>query len=54
MAEKSEYHDNFLSVQDSARGSLDREAQKNLFDRIDWFDNLNRYALKNKELSILS
>lgn len=54
MAEKSEYHDNFLSVQVGARGSLDREAQKKLFDRIDWFDNLNRYALKDKELAIFS
>ncbi len=53
MAEKSEYHDNFLSVQDAARGKLDRENQPKLFDRLDWFDNLNRYALKGKELAIL-
>ncbi len=52
MAEKSEYHDNFLSVQDTARGKLDRETQESLFDRLDWIDTLNRYALKDKQLSI--
>ncbi len=54
MAEKSEYHDNFLSVQVAAKGGLDRDAQKKLFDRLDWLDNLKRYALHDRELAIIS
>jgi hypothetical protein len=46
---KSEYHDNFLTAQASARGSLDRERQPSLFDRLDWFDALHRMALRDRK-----
>jgi Acetyltransferase (GNAT) domain len=46
---KGEYHDNFLTAQAAARGVLDREAQACLFDRLDWFDNLHRLALRDKQ-----
>jgi Acetyltransferase (GNAT) domain len=46
---KGEYHDNFLTAQAAARGVLDREAQACLFDRLDWFDNLHRMALRDKQ-----
>jgi Acetyltransferase (GNAT) domain len=45
---KGEYHDNFLTAQASARGTLDRDAQKNLFDRLDWLDSLHRIALRDR------
>ena len=44
---KGEYHDNFLTAQAVARGRLDRDAQKSLFDRLDWMDALHRMALRN-------
>ncbi len=43
---KGEYHDNFLTAQAVARGILDRECQQCLFDRLDWFENLHRIALR--------
>jgi hypothetical protein len=46
---KGEYHDNFLTAQAAARGVLDRDAQPCLFDRLDWFDNLHRMALRDKQ-----
>jgi Acetyltransferase (GNAT) domain len=45
---KGEYHDNFLTAQASARGILDRDAQKSLFDRLDWLDSLHRMALRSR------
>ncbi len=45
---KGEYHDNFLTAQASARGILDRDAQKSLFDRLDWLDSLHRMALRDR------
>lgn len=45
---KGEYHDNFLTAQAAARGRLDRDAQKSLFDRLDWLDALHRMALRDK------
>lgn len=34
---KGEYHDGFDAVETVARGTLDRSAQPNLFDRLEWF-----------------
>lgn len=45
---KGEYHDNFLTVQAAARGVLDRDRQKCLFDRLEWLDQLHRLALRDK------
>ena len=45
---KGEYHDNFLTAQAVARGRLDRDMQKSLFDRLDWLDALHRIALRDK------
>jgi hypothetical protein len=45
---KGEYHDNFLTAQEAARGALDRDRQACLFDRLDWIDPLHRMALRNK------
>ena len=45
---KGEYHDNFLTAQAAARGGLDRERQKCLFDRLEWLDQLHRMALRNR------
>ena len=45
---KGEYHDNFLTAQAAARGRLDRDVQKSLFDRLDWLDALHRMALRDK------
>jgi hypothetical protein len=50
---KGEYHDNFLTAQASARGNLDREKQKSLFDRLDWLDALHRIALRNRQPMLL-
>ncbi len=52
MSLKGEYHDNFLDVQASARGNLDREAQPCLFDRLDWFDLLHRMAMRDRKPAI--
>jgi hypothetical protein len=46
---KGEYHDNFLTAQESARGILDRERQPSLFDRLDWLDSLHRMALRARK-----
>lgn len=43
-----EYHDNFLTAQVAACGSLDRERQPCLFDRLEWLDQLHRMALRDK------
>ena len=48
MPVKGEYHDNFLTAQASARGILDRDVQKSLFDRLDWLDSLHRLALRER------
>ena len=45
---KGEHHDNFLTAQAAARGRLDRECQKSLFDRLDWLDALHRMTLRGK------
>jgi Acetyltransferase (GNAT) domain len=50
---KSEYHDNFLTAQASARGNLDRDRQKSLFDRLDWLDALHRLALRTRKPLLL-
>jgi Acetyltransferase (GNAT) domain len=50
---KGEYHDNFLTAQVSARGMLDREKQKSLFDRLDWLDALHRAAMKTQKPLLL-
>jgi hypothetical protein len=50
---KGEYHDNFLTAQASARGNLDRDKQKSLFDRLDWLDALHRIALRNRQPLLL-
>lgn len=50
---KGEYHDNFLTAQVSARGALDREKQKSLFDRLDWLDALHRMVLKARKPLLL-
>jgi hypothetical protein len=50
---KGEYHDNFLTAQASARGNLDRDKQKSLFDRLDWFDALHRIALRDRQPLLL-
>ncbi len=50
---KGEYHDNFLTAQASARGNLDRDRQKSLFDRLDWLDSLHRIALREKKPVLL-
>ncbi len=50
---KGEYHDNFLTAQVSARGTLDRETQKSLFDRLDWLDALHRMALRTRKPLLL-
>ncbi len=50
---KGEYHDNFLTAQASARGNLDREVQKSLFDRLDWLDNLHRIVLRDRKPLLL-
>jgi hypothetical protein len=44
---KSEYHDNFPMAQAAARGNLDRDSQKCLFDRLDWMESLHRAALRD-------
>jgi Acetyltransferase (GNAT) domain len=44
---KSEYHDNFAMAQAAARGNLDRDKQKCLFDRLDWLESLHRAALRD-------
>ncbi len=51
---KSEYHDNFLTAQASARGILDRDRQSSLFDRLDWLDALHRIALREKQPLLLN
>lgn len=43
-----EYHDNFLTAQVAARGTLDRERQPCLFDRLEWLDQLHRMVLRDK------
>lgn len=48
MPVKGEYHDNFLTAQASARGILDRDVQKSLFDRLDWLECLHRMALRDR------
>lgn len=50
---KADYHDNFLDAQASARGNLDRERQKCLFDRLDWMDMLHRLALRDRQPLLL-
>ena len=50
---KGEYHDNLLDVQVHARGNLDREPQKSLFDRLDWLDALHRLALRDRQPLLL-
>jgi Acetyltransferase (GNAT) domain len=50
---KGEYHDNFLTAQVSARGTLDRDVQKSLFDRLDWLDALHRMALRERKPLLL-
>ena len=50
---KGEYHDNFLTAQATARGSLDRERQPCLFDRLEWIDQLHRMALRDKNPLLL-
>jgi hypothetical protein len=50
---KSEYHDNLLTAQASARGNLDRERQPSLFDRLDWIDGLHRMALRSRKPLLL-
>ncbi len=50
---KGEYHDNFLTAQASACGNLDRDAQKSLFDRLDWLDSLHRMALRDQSPLLL-
>ncbi len=50
---KGEYHDNFLTAQVSARGTLDREKQRSLFDRLDWLDALHRMAMKSQKPLLL-
>lgn len=45
---KGEYHDNFLTAQAAARAKLDRDAQKSLFDRLNWLDTLHRTALRDR------
>lgn len=50
---KGEYHDNFLTAQVSARGALDRDTQKSLFDRLDWLDALHRMALRERKPLLL-
>lgn len=53
MPVKGEYHDNFLTAQASARGTLDRERQKSLFDRFDWIELLHRMALRDKQPAMI-
>ena len=48
LPSKGEYHDNFLTAQAAARGALDRDRQKCLFDRLEWLDQLHRLALRDK------
>lgn len=50
---KGEYHDNFLTAQAAARGVLDRDRQKCLFDRLEWLDQLHRLALRDKSPLLL-
>lgn len=50
---KGEYHDNFLDAQAAARGNLDRDRQKTLFDRLDWLDALHRMALRGRKPLLL-
>ena len=47
---KGEYHDNFLTAQAAARGRLDREQQKSLFDRLDWLDACTAWHCATKRL----
>ena len=48
MPVKGEYHDNFLAAQATARGVLDREQQRCLFDRLEWLDQLHQMALRDR------
>lgn len=50
---KGEYHGNLLTVQAAARGKMDRECQRHLFDRLDWLDALHRTALRGKKPLLL-
>ncbi len=50
---KGEYHDNLLSAQTAARGSMDRERQRHLFDRLDWLDALHHTALRGRKALLL-
>lgn len=45
---KGEYHGNFASVRETARGGLDRAAQPSLFDRIDWLEKLHAHCFADR------
>lgn len=54
MIIKSEYHDNFVSAQAAAGGLLDRAAQKQLFDRLEWHQQLHDQCLSDRKPLIIN
>lgn len=49
----SEYHANFDDVQAVAGKSLDRKAQRSLFDRLDWFRKLHQFCLPDARAVVI-